>query len=202
MNDKLFSERQSILLAFLVLGWLLIRLFSQLQGGRWIAGGFFIDIFVGLAALCLFLPVFTASVIELIKCIRNRQLPHYEIVAIIALIGSFWVFPLIPTYPGYIYQQHKDEFHSVVKKGIERFSNSNSHGIKLSRVQSYSGNMYSDNHHNGDTIFAEFVINDFYLPLVYIQSDNPEDVYDTCSAGGSPIEKLDENWYVCSRDWN
>jgi len=93
MNDKLFSERQSILLAFLVLSWLLIRLFGKLQMGRWIGGGLFIDIFVGLVTVCLFTPVFIAAIIELIKCIRNRQLPHYEIVAILVLIGSFWVFP-------------------------------------------------------------------------------------------------------------
>jgi hypothetical protein len=51
-------------------------------------------------------------------------------------------------------------------------------------------------------IWIEFIIDDFYLPIVYIESDDPMDVYDTCSHGGIPTEKLEPNWYICKRDWN
>ncbi len=48
----------------------------------------------------------------------------------------------------------------------------------------------------------EFIMNDFYTPLVYIPSDTPEDVWDTCSRGGKPLLKLEPYWYICQRDWN
>lgn len=51
-------------------------------------------------------------------------------------------------------------------------------------------------------IWIEFIEDDFYLPIVYIESDEPLDVYDTCSEGGVPVEKLEQNWYICKRDWN
>lgn len=51
-------------------------------------------------------------------------------------------------------------------------------------------------------IWIEFIVDDFYLPIVYIESDDPMDVYDTCSQGGIPTDKLEPHWYICKRDWN
>jgi len=47
-----------------------------------------------------------------------------------------------------------------------------------------------------------FIVDDYSLPLVYISTDNPDDVYDTCSQSGVSVERLEPKWYVCRRDWN
>jgi hypothetical protein len=53
-----------------------------------------------------------------------------------------------------------------------------------------------------DVTNVEFIIEEFYLPLVYISTDNPEDVHDTCTNGGRAVKQLAPHWYICKRDWN
>jgi hypothetical protein len=48
----------------------------------------------------------------------------------------------------------------------------------------------------------EFTPAGFYLPLVYIGSDNPSDDDGACSFDGGVVKKLEPQWYVCQRDWN
>lgn len=42
---------------------------------------------------------------------------------------------------------------------------------------------------------------DFYHPIVYSESGSL-DYVSACNNGGFVEAKLDENWYVCQRDWN
>lgn len=53
-----------------------------------------------------------------------------------------------------------------------------------------------------DAIDVEFVIEEFYLPLVYVNTDAPQDVHDTCASGGQVVKQLAPHWYICRRDWN
>jgi len=46
------------------------------------------------------------------------------------------------------------------------------------------------------SLVMEFIVGDYSLPLVYISTDNPDDVDDTCSHGGRPVDRLGSNWYV------
>ncbi|MEM1309251.1 MAG: hypothetical protein AAGF98_07085 [Cyanobacteria bacterium P01_H01_bin.153] len=55
---------------------------------------------------------------------------------------------------------------------------------------------------NSEAIAVSFVIEEFYLPLVYISTDDPEDVHDTCTNGGKVVKQLKPYWYICQRDWN
>lgn len=55
---------------------------------------------------------------------------------------------------------------------------------------------------NGDAIVVDFVIDEFYLPLVYVSTDEPQDAHDTCTNGGRVVKPLEPHWYICKRDWN
>lgn len=48
----------------------------------------------------------------------------------------------------------------------------------------------------------EFTPIDHYWSIVFVRNDRPEEIHDTCSGGGHVMSKLEENWYICSRDWN
>jgi hypothetical protein len=51
-------------------------------------------------------------------------------------------------------------------------------------------------------IIIEFIMDDFYRPLVFVANDNADEVYDTCSSGGAVVNRIEPHWYICSRDWN
>ena len=55
---------------------------------------------------------------------------------------------------------------------------------------------------NGKAFVANFVIDDFYLPLVYVSTNEPADAYDTCANGGRVVKTLEPHWYICQRDRN
>lgn len=55
---------------------------------------------------------------------------------------------------------------------------------------------------SGQSVVVNFVVEEFYLPLVYISTDEPEDAYDTCANGGRVVKRLEPHWYICQRDWN
>ncbi|MFL7794802.1 MAG: hypothetical protein AB8I69_21855 [Anaerolineae bacterium] len=46
----------------------------------------------------------------------------------------------------------------------------------------------------------EFIIGKVHLPLVYVSTDNPDDVHDICSQG--TIKRIEPNWYICELDWD
>ncbi|PSN17973.1 hypothetical protein C7271_14955 [filamentous cyanobacterium CCP5] len=56
--------------------------------------------------------------------------------------------------------------------------------------------------YNRQALIVDFVIEEYYLPLVYISTDNPDDAHDTCTNGGRPVKQLEPHWYICKRDWN
>ena len=41
-----------------------------------------------------------------------------------------------------------------------------------------------------DAINVEFIIEEFYWLLVYVATDNPQDVHDTCTNGGKAVQQL------------
>jgi hypothetical protein len=48
----------------------------------------------------------------------------------------------------------------------------------------------------------KFTISNSYLLLVYFSTDRSTDAYDTCSAGGIAVGRIERQWFVCRRDWN
>jgi hypothetical protein len=55
---------------------------------------------------------------------------------------------------------------------------------------------------NHRALIVDFVIEEFYLPLVYISTDEPQDAHDACTNGGRVVKQLEPHWYICKRDWN
>jgi len=106
----------------------------------------------------------------------------------------------IPTRSGVTFYLHRDAFIELAESAVKEFQ-STGRVYRLPESPLYESadarlDLYSD------VLVVEFIIDDFYLPLVYITTDNPEDVDDTCSKGGVPVDRLEPKWYVCSRDWN
>jgi hypothetical protein len=96
---------------------------------------------------------------------------------------------------------HRSEFEQLAETALIDLEQSDESSLKLPDRSFYDSAWVSASL-NSDAIDVEFVIEEFYLPLVYISTDNPQDVHDTCTNGGKALKQLAPHWYICKRDWN
>jgi hypothetical protein len=96
---------------------------------------------------------------------------------------------------------HRSEFEQLAETALIDLEQSDESSLKLPDRPFYDSAWVSASL-NSDAIDVEFVIEEFYLPLVYISTDNPQDVHDTCTNGGKALKQLAPHWYICKRDWN
>lgn len=186
------SGRGLLILAVLSsFGWLLNRLMI----GGWVTNNVCISLPLFVALLPLFIVLIVISIVRLIRD-DFRSLADLLPVAIILL--SLIAGLTLPLKSAAVFRKHRTEFLALADSvGDVEFEQS----VELPSAPFYDrGTAYY--WPPNETVVVEFIISDFYLPLVYIASDAPEDVYDTCSAGGSPVARLEPHWYVCRRDWN
>jgi len=116
------------------------------------------------------------------------------------MVVVYFLGDKIPSRLAMTFHLHRDEFIGIANSSISEFHNTK---VELHLPESplyESASVYCSFSSKG--VVVEFIVSDFHLPLVYISTDNPDDVHDTCSKGGVPIERLEPKWYVCLRDWN
>ena len=193
----------SRVLLVVAIGWAPIWVLSSLLAMGWIPGSSW-SIPVGLVALlagaALLVPAILAAIVGLVRLILKRQL---DVVAVIPLIIGVVAITLarnMPSRPGIAFSLHGDEFVELIRSTAAELQRGDGQELRLPVSGLYErASMYRA---YGGAIVTEFVVGDFYLPLVHISTDNPDDVRDTCSQGGMVIERLEPCWYVCRRDWN
>ena len=96
---------------------------------------------------------------------------------------------------------HRDEFNELATTAITDLQQSSGSQLRLPDRPFYE-TAWAAKTLNGDAIVIDFVIEEFYVPLVYVSTDDPQDVHDTCSNGGQVVKQLEPHWYICQRDWN
>jgi len=93
---------------------------------------------------------------------------------------------------------HRSEFVELATSSISEFQNTK---IELPLPES---SLYEDasiyREFPSEALVVEFIVDDYYLPLVYISTDDPADTHGACFGDGGPLERLEPNWYVCLRD--
>jgi len=96
---------------------------------------------------------------------------------------------------------HRAELDELATTAISDLERSNASALKLPDQPFYDSASVSEAF-GSDAISVDFVIEEFYLPLVYVDTDTPEDIHDTCANGGRVVKQLAPHWYICKRDWN
>ncbi|MEM9121294.1 MAG: hypothetical protein AAGD09_25950 [Cyanobacteria bacterium P01_F01_bin.56] len=99
------------------------------------------------------------------------------------------------------FDAHRSEFTQLVNDAIHELEQSNASSVELPDRSFYDFAGVSESLER-EAIQVTFVIEEFYLPLVYVSTDNPQHVHDTCANGGSVIKQIEPRWYICQRDWN
>lgn len=100
-----------------------------------------------------------------------------------------------------VFTDNRAEFVQLAESSVQELEQSGDIQLKLPDTAFYDSAWVTQGL-NTDALIVDFVIDEFYLPLVYISTDNPADAYDTCANGGKPVKQLEPNWYICQRDWN
>lgn len=100
-----------------------------------------------------------------------------------------------------VFDEHQTTLTELAKTAINELERSDESDLKLPEAEFYDSAWVSKSL-NSEALVVNFVVDEFYLPLVYISTDNPDDAHDTCASGGRPIKQLEAHWYICQRDWN
>jgi len=187
-KDAAFARRDSRLLKVTAL-WVFLGAICGARLGDWLSSDFDCAFYLAAPAWAI---LFVALGIALIRRSIRGRMSHRVALCWLILFLSLFASKILPSNPAWLFRQHREEFIAAVEQ-IKA-------GAPAPESQLYRSTWeYTD--WFGDMV-VEFRTGDFYLPLVYIASNKPEWVYDTCANGGFPVEKLETCWYVCKRDWN
>jgi hypothetical protein len=169
--------------------------------GGWMPAG---DIFLVPVFLILLPAVFAVCIATLWRAIAawrgNRlssgTLSPFTIVTL-ALLAS----AILPSKPAFAFQVHRDQFIQAAEAGLRMVGETNRYSEYSLPPARFYESAHVDRGPDGRAVIA-FTISASYLLLVYISTDEPTDAYDTCSAGGISIERIEPQWFVSRRDWN
>ncbi len=96
---------------------------------------------------------------------------------------------------------HRSELEELAATALVDLEQSGESSLRLPDRPFYESAWVGESF-NSEAINVELVIEEFYLPLVYISTEDPQDVHDTCTNGGRAVKQLAPHWYICKRDWN
>jgi hypothetical protein len=164
--------------------------------GGWIAAG---DIVLVPGFLILISAMLVLCIVTLWRAFaawHQEQLSSLIIVLVALLAGA-----LLPSRPAFVFWLQRDHFIQVAEKGLDVAGEATGHAEHSLPSTPFYRSSHVIPQPDGSAVI-EFIISDFYLPLVYVSTDQPADAYDTCSAGGVVVQKVTSRWFVCRRDWN
>ena len=81
---------------------------------------------------------------------------------------------------------HRDEFRELATTAIADLPQSGESQLRLPDRPFYDSAWVAESL-NGEAVIIDFVIAEFYVPLVYVSTDDPQDVHDTCTNGGRVV---------------
>jgi hypothetical protein len=130
--------------------------------------------------------------------VPSKEKSSAYILPLLIIFAAFTLGYLLPSYSKFIFLRHRAEFIQFAASAT--LAANEKREIILPATTFFRGaGGYQD---SDGTIILDCNIDDFYLPLIYVSSDNSMQVHDACAKGGLLVEKLQTNWYVCQRDRN
>jgi len=97
--------------------------------------------------------------------------------------------------------RHRAELDELATTAIAELERSGESALKLPDQPFYDRASVAETFAS-EAIAVDFVVEEFYLPLVYVDTDEPQDIHDTCANGGRVVKPLAPHWYICQRDGN
>lgn len=202
--EKNTKKAPKLLLIF-VIGWVLLWIFDRLLASSWLSIGFFSDflimMLVTLAGIVLLILSIVVAIVSLFRWWTRKERPHVVTLLPPVIMLVFYYLPIrIPSRTATAFYLYRDEFIALADSSISEVRNTG-RGFRLPESPLYESAAV-DRDFISKALIMEFIVDDYYLPLVYISTDNPDDTRGACSEDGGPLERLEPKWYVCRRDWN
>jgi hypothetical protein len=169
--------------------------------GGWMPVG---DVFLVPVFLILLPAVFAVCVATLWRAIaawRGNRLSSGTLSPLTVVTLALLVSAILPSKPAFVFRAHRDQFIQAAEAGLRMAGESNRYEEYSLPSAPFYESAHVDRAPDGPAVI-EFTISSSYLLLVYISTDEPTDAYDTCSAGGIAVERIEPQWFVCRRDWN
>jgi len=200
------TKKAPKLLLILVIGWIPLWIFDRLLASSWFSIGFFSDflitILVTLAGLVLLILSIVVVILSSFRWLTRRERPHVATFLLLVITLVIYFLPMrIPSRKEMTFYHHRDEFIEFVDSSISELQDTDKRGFRLRESPLYEdASIYREL--SSETLVLEFIVSDYYLPLMYISTDDPAGTHGACFGDGGPIERLEPKWYVCRRDWN
>lgn len=139
------------------------------------------------------------AVLIVVRLVQRKLTFTHVLPLIVVLVATFLGFR-IPSKPAVMFSRHRQEFIGINRAAIDRFEDTGDHFLPESDLyqSAWVGKVGVD----VATVAVRYVLGDFDLELIYVDSDRPEVLVNTCSDGGAVIDRLEPHWYVCSPAWN
>jgi hypothetical protein len=196
MGDTARRNNSDTRILVISLGWVCLWILVRAARGDWLSGELSL---LALPVLASGIIIFAIAVARFVLSRTGKRARRKAPAAMGLLTLGFLLGLLLPTRPAVVFHLSRDEFVRLAEEAAE--SRRSGRDMEIPQGPQYrSASAYSAP--SSDAMVIEFIVRDFYLPLVYVSTDRPQDVYDTCSAGGYPVKRLAPGWYVCRRDWN
>ncbi|RME48043.1 MAG: hypothetical protein D6791_04340 [Chloroflexi bacterium] len=165
------------------------------------------------------LALIVASLIYPLRQLLRRKFDFrafFPFLFVVVTVLFEFKLPLPPTKPELVFRRHRQEFMDLTELAVSTYRETRDFQFPQSDLYAYAiiyscdnlegdgchAVMTPDYSHPPEKVIIEYIIDDFYLPLVYVRSDNAVEVYNTCSAGGQVVKRIETHWYVCRRDFN
>jgi hypothetical protein len=169
--------------------------------GGWMPVG---DIFLVPVFLILLPAVFAVCVATLWRAVaawRGNRLSSGTLSPLIVVTLALLASAMLPSKPAFVFRVHRDQFIQAAEAGLRMAGESNRYAEYSLPSAPFYESAHVDRAPAGAAVI-KFTISDSYLLLVYISTDQSTDAYDTCSAGGIVVERIEPRWFVCRQDWN
>ena len=197
------ASRTDRLLLVLAAGWALLWIAASSMSGDWLPGLLGLSpaaiLLVAPVGIALLIPSAVGAIAALYGWVSERKrLRAASVLPVAVLLVVYFLGREIPSRPATVFYRHRDALIELVDTSVTEFRSAGAHELRLPDSALYeSGLVYESS--ESSALVIEIIVGDFYMPLVYVSTDDPEDVLDTCSRGGIPVERLEPNWYVCRR---
>jgi hypothetical protein len=209
-------EKNDIQRALLVatITWSSFRLFEWLLDADWIPIHTLMICLLRIPLILFHLILIVTLIINFFVYLFKKRLTINTFIPIIIMIGMFYIPSMLPSKPAAVFYKHRQQFVEITQNATDAFRKNHYYLFQnselfedahISYIDDFIGledSPHEDPVSKSAPVVIEYITEDFYLPLVYISSDNPEDVHDTCSDGGIVMQRIEKDWYVCQRDWN
>ena len=199
MEGSVNSKARPILLVLALL-WASTWLLSDVSGGNWLFNDVCCVCPLIVSSTLSLIPILVAALVYVAARVMRRQLCVADCVPVFVVVAGLLLGRALPSKPAAIFWLHRGEFRQLAEWAVDECDAS---WREITRSPASLFDYTGIDCRSSGTVVIEFLKGNFYLSqLVFISSDRPEDTPPCSYYLGHVDQKLEDQWYVCSINWD